>query len=157
MNGPFVSLNYACEESIVDYLIAQCDPLQTTASYYTGVGNVEELVAPAVMVTAENGTETHPFSKCYDMQVQIFVKEIAADASGSTINTDSTNPSLGRLSANIFNAIHDPSMSFKVNLNNTRNFVSAFIQKPDIRHSLREDALISEMTVRVIGSLSGSI
>ena len=142
-----VSLNYACEESLTDYLISVCDPLQTTASYYTGLGNVEELQAPAVFIECDNGTETYPFSNVYELTVQIGVKEMGYDTPSG---------SLGVLSANIFNAICDPNLKNKINLNNSHSFSSLFIQKLDAKHSVNKDALISDFTLRVIGCLSGS-
>lgn len=157
MNGNFVSLNYALEESIVDYLTATVDPLQTTASYYTGVGDVATLQAPAVIVSSETGTETYPFSNVYDLTTNISVKEMAADVTGSTLNPSATNPPLGSLTANIFNAISNPNLKASINLNNQRNFSSLFIQKLDTRHSINGDALISDLVLRVIGCLSGSI
>jgi hypothetical protein len=142
-----VSLPYALEQSITDYLISVCDPLEATASYYTGLGNVEELEAPSVFITCDNGIETYPYSSVYDLTVNIAVKEMAADT---------TSGSLGVLSFNIYNAICDPNMKKKVNLNNSYSFCSQFIQKLDAKHSARQDALISDYTIRVIGSLSGS-
>ena len=156
MSGSFKSLNYACEESVVDYLMSQCDPLQTTASYYTGQGNVAELQAPAVVINCETGTETYYLSNVYDLTVTIGVKEMAADTGDSTLNA-TANPNLGVLSANIYNAICNPSMSYAINLNNSRSFVIQYAQKLDNRHSVTKDALISDFTVRIIGSLSGSI
>jgi hypothetical protein len=148
MNGNFVSLPYACEESIVDYFIATLDPLQLTASYYTGIGNVEDLQAPAVFVQCDNGTETFHKSNVYDMTVNINVKEMAADTTGSN---------LGVLTATIYNLVCDPSMSLKLNTNNQRNFSSLFVQKLENRHTVNKDALISDTVIRVIGCLSGSI
>lgn len=147
ISGNFVALNYACEEALVDYFTDVCPPLQVTASYYTGIGNIEDLAPPAVFVTADDGTELYN-SNVYDITVKIYVKEMAADtASGS----------FGVLSANIFNAICDPSMSYKVNQLNSRSFSSLFIQKLDMRHSTSEDALVSEWGLRIIGCLrSGS-
>jgi len=151
MGAPYLSLNYACEESIVDYLITSVDPLETTASYYTGIGNVEDLQAPAVFVQCDTGTETHPYSNTYDMTVNINVKEMAAD-----INV---NPAggLGILSANIFGALANPNLKNALNLNNQRNFSSLMAQKQDYRHSVSGDALVSDITLRIIGCLSGSI
>jgi hypothetical protein len=148
VSGKFVSLNYACEESLVDYLISTCDPLQTTANYYTGIGNVTDLEAPAVIVSADNSVETYHLSNVYDLTVQIGVKEMAADV---------VSGSLGRLTANIYNAVCDPNIKAKINLNNQRNFVTSFVQKLDTKHSVNEDTLISDITLRVIGSLSGSL
>jgi len=156
MVGNFVSLNYACEESFVDYLISQCDPLQTTASYYTGTGDVAEMQAPAVFVNCEMGSETFPFSNVYDMTVNISVKEMAADISGSINNTGYAN-GLGMLAANIYNAVCNPNIKAAINTGNTRNFSTLFIQKMDNRHSVSGDALISDMMVRCIGCLSGSL
>ena len=146
VNGSFVSLNYAAEESFVDYLIASCDPKQTTAKYYSGVGNVMDLEAPAVIVSSDNGVETVHLSNVYDLTLQIAVKEMAAD----------TNK-LGSLTANIYNAVCDPNIKTKINLNNKRNFVTSFVQKLDSKHSVSEDTLVSDITLRVIGSLSGSL
>ena len=146
--GNFVSLNYAAEESLVDYLIATCDPQQTTATYYTGIGNVMDLKAPAVMVSADSGIETYHLSNVYDMPVMISIKEMAAD-------TNTAN--LGKLTANIFNAVCDPNIKAKVNLNNQRNFVTMFVQKMDSKHSVSEDTMISDILIRVVGSLSGSL
>jgi hypothetical protein len=156
MIGNFVSINYAAEESIVDYLIGSCDPLQTTASYYTGLGNIEELEAPAVVISADNGTETHPYSNVYDLTIQIAVKEMAADMSGSISGMN--NPPLGKLSANIFNAICNPNMKGCLNSSSiSHSFVSQFIQKLDAKHSVSKDVLLSDYTIRVIGAISGSL
>jgi hypothetical protein len=152
-----VSLNYACEESLTDYLISVCDPLQTTATYYTGIGDIDKTSAPSVLISCDQGTETYPYSNVFDLTVQIGVYEMAADVSGSTINPTSTNPQLGVLSSNIYNAICDPNMKSKVNLGNSHSFSSQLIQKLDAKHSVRSDALISDYTLRVIGCLSGSL
>ena len=151
MSAPTVNLNYACEESLVDYLIAAVDPTEASASYYTGIGNVEDLQAPAVFVQVDSGVETYPWSNVYDLLVNINVKEMAADVN--------TNPAggLGLLSATIFNAIANPNIKAAVNLNNQRNFSSLLIQKGDMRHLVNGDAMITDMTLRVIGCLSGSI
>jgi hypothetical protein len=146
MTDSFVSLNYAVEEAMVDYLIATVDPLQTTASYYTGIGNIEDLQAPAVFVQCDSGTETYPFSNVYDLMVNINVKEMAADTS-----------QLGVLSANIYNAICNPSLKTALNTNNQRKFSAQFAQKLDMRHSVSGDALVSEMSLRIIGNISGSL
>ena len=156
MLGDFTTLQYALEESIVDYLIANVDPLQTTASYYTGMGNVDELVAPAVVVASELGNETYPFSNVYDLTLGITIKEMAADMSGSSLNSG-TNPGLGVLGANIYNVVCNPDLKSGINLNNQRNFTSLFIQKTDIKHSRNGDAIISDIMLRVIGALSGSL
>jgi hypothetical protein len=156
MLGSFVSLNYAAEQSITDYLIGSCDPLETTASYYTGIGNIEELQAPAVFISSDTATETHPFSNVFDLTVQISVKEMAADVSGSI--SGQSNPSLGSLSANIFNALCNPNLKSCLNSASiSHSFVSQFVQKLDTKHSVNQDALISDYTLRVIGSLSGSL
>ncbi len=156
VSGSFVSINYACEESVVDYLVAQCDPLQTVASYYTGQGDVVELEAPAVVVGCETGTQVYPQSKVYDMMVKIDVKEMAADMGSSSLNS-TINPTLGRLAANIFNAISNPSASALINLNNSRSFVTQFVNSLDNRHSVNKDSLITEFVIQIVGSLSGSI
>ena len=156
MLGNFTSLQYALEESIVDYLIAQVDPTQATASYYTGMGNVDELVAPAVIVASEMGNETYPFSNVYDMTLGITIKEMAADMSGSSLNSGS-NPALGILGATIYNVICNPNLKTGINTNNQRNFSSQFVQKMDIKHSRNGDAIVSDILIRVIGSLSGSL
>lgn len=156
MTGSFVGLNYACEEALVDYFIATLDPQQITASYYTGIGNVEELKAPAVLVTCETGTETFYLSNVYDLAVNIMIKEVAADTGDSTINTTS-NPNLGVLTANIYNCICDPNFKDNLNAIHSHGFSSLYIQKQDSRHSVNSDTLISELTIRVIGCLSGSL
>ena len=153
MTGPFVSLNYACEESIVDYLISVCDPLETTASYYTGIGNVEDLQAPAVVVSCDSGYETVYLSNVYDLNVNISIKEMAADSVTGSLGTGS----LGRLTANIYNAVCNSSLKYMLNNNNQRNFSTYFVQKTNSNHSIREDALISEIGLRLVGSLSGSL
>jgi hypothetical protein len=156
VSGSFVSLNYACEESLVDYFVAQCDPLQLTASYYMGQGNVADLEAPAVVIGCEMGTQVYPKSKVYDMMVTIGVKEMSADTGGSSLNS-TTNPKLGVLAANIFNAVCNPSASALINLNNSRSFVTQFVHSLDNRHSITKDAIITEFVVQIVGSLSGSI
>ena len=151
MASPTVNLNYAAEESITDYLIATVDSTQASASFYTGIGNVEDLAAPAVFVQVDSGVEVYPYSNVYDLLVNINVKEMAADVN--------TNPAggLGILSATIFNAIANPNIKSAINLNNQRNFSSLFIQKGDMKHTTNGDAMITDMTLRVIGCLSGSI
>ncbi len=132
----------------MDYLIAQCDPQQTTSSYYTGIGNVTDLQAPAVMVSVDNGVEVYHGSNVYDMTVTIAIKEMAADM---------VSGSLGRLTSNIFNAICNPGIKDAINLNNRRSFSTLFVQRLDTKHSTDQDALISDITIRVIGCLSGSL
>ena len=145
------NVNYAAEESIVDYLISQCDPLEATASYYTGAGvSVEDLQAPAVFVNCNNGNEVYPYSNVYDLTVNVEVKEMAADING--------NPAggVGILGGIIYNALCFSGMKQAVNLNNSHSFSSQMIQKMDNKHRVNGDAIISEFTMKVIGCMSGS-
>lgn len=142
------SLNRSCEETIVDYLIGTIDPLQITASYYTGIGNVDNLQTPAVVVSALDANETYLNSNVWEMIVTVAVKEMAADtASGS----------LGVLAHEVQNCFWDPDRVDKLNATGSWNFWTYQIQNLNTRHSVSEDALINELQIRVVGTLSGSV
>lgn len=147
------TINLALEEQIIDYLIATLDPLNLTASYYAGLGNVQDLQAPAVVVSAPDGTEVYYQSNVYEMFVNIDIKEMAADTNSG---------SLGVLAHNIENCFWNqvPQQAIietALNQTGSHNFVTYQCQSQGVRHSKNEDALISEMTLRVVGTLSGSM
>jgi len=148
------ALNFACEETIVDYLIATLDPMQLTASYYTGVGNVEDLVAPAVMVSAADGDEVIYKSNIWSLYVNIAVKEMAADTNSG---------SLGILAHTIQNLFWNQTpgtnvLAQSLNATGSHNFVAWETQNLNNRHSVNGDALINELQVRVIGTFwTGSV
>ena len=141
------AVNKECEEAIVDWLIATLDPLQVTASYYTGIGNVEELEPPAVFVSADTGNEVYWNSNVWELIVNVSVKEMAADT---------TSGSLGVLAQSVQNCFWNPNRLVALNTTQSHNFVAYQMQNLDIKHSTVKDALINELSVRVVGTLSGS-
>lgn len=145
-------VNQACEETVIDYLIACLDPMELTASYYGGYGNVEDLQSPAVVVAMNEGTEVFYNSNVYELFGSIQVKEMAADISASNVQGG-----LGVLSHNIQNCLWAPNIETALNLTGSHNFVTYQLSGRTSRYSYSQDALISELDVRIVGTLSGSI
>ena len=138
------SINYACEKSVVDFLTNNTPTI--TASFYTGIGQVEDLKAPCVIVNCHQGNELYKNSNVYELNVNIQTKEMVADI------TD-----MGKLIYLIQNAFATGSRVSKINTNNSNSFVCMDMQQTDITNTVSGDALMSELSVRVIGSLSGSV
>ena len=143
-----VAINKACEETIVDYLMAAIDPLQLTASYYTGIGNVDDLQAPAVIVSANDSTEIYLNSNVWELFVNISVKEMAYD-------TDSG--SLGKLAWNVQNCFWNPDRAMHLNKTGSWGFNTFQCQNLNTKHSVNEDILINELSLRIVGTITGSI
>lgn len=140
------ALNKACEDTIVHYVSGVVDPLIASASYYTGIGNVEELSAPAVVVSARIGHEVYWNTNVYAISVTVSCKEMAADtASGS----------LGILAEEVFNCFYDPNRN--INFTNTGSgFVTFQVQPRDIETEVAEDTMVNKLTCDFIGCLSGT-
>ena len=147
------ALNKACEESLVDYLISTVDTSSfadgTVINYYTGIGNVSTLTAPAVFVCADSGHSVYHNSNVYELMVKVSVKEMAADTNSG---------SLGILAHRVFNSFWDPNRVGKINSGSMTNwnFACWHVEQLDLAHSTLEDAMINEMLVKVVGTLSGS-
>lgn len=140
------ALNKACEDTIVNYMLANLDQTEVSASFYTGINNVEELEAPAVVVSARIGHEVYWNTNIYAISVTVSCKEMAWDTSSG---------SLGNLAANVFNCFYDPARN--VNFTNTGSgFVTFQVQPKDIETEVTEDVLVNKLTCDFIGCLSGT-
>ena len=144
---PVSSINRSVEETVIDYLIAAIDPLELTASYYSGAGNIQDLQAPAVIVSANDGNEVYYSSNVWEMMVNISIKEMAADTNLSSV---------GVLAQEIGAAFVNPNREYYLNTTGSWNFVTYQCQNLSNRHSVEGDALISELSLRIVGTLSGS-
>lgn len=145
---PVTSILKACEETVMDLIQGTIDPMEISSSFYTGYGNVEDLKPPLVVVSAIQGSQVYYKSNVYEMFVNVSTKEMAADTfSGS----------LGVLAYNVQQCFWNPLV--ETNLNNTGswNFRTYQCQYMDDKYMDSGDALIYEMTLRIVGTVSGSI
>lgn len=141
--------NYQLEQSICDYLTSQSftnGSLLSGSNYtmYTGIGNVDVDIAPAVIVDASDYREVIPFSRCYEFFVKVRCKEMAADTT-----------QIGVLPENIFNTFVD-STTASQNYTNTGSYnISIWqVQTLGVIPSMTGDALDNTLEVRMVGALS---
>lgn len=151
---PSTSINRATEEAIVDYLITSCSAdlsiQNMTASFYTGLGNVEELQAPLVMVSVIGGNTLVPDqnTKVADMTVAVVTKEMAADT---------PSDKLGSLTLSVYNAMVDPNIVRNIKTTNSWYFSPFGIYEMDTpKEEVHKDAIYNTTIFRVVGALTGS-
>lgn len=150
----FTSINRAVEEAITDYLVSYCSSslgaLNMTASFYTGLGNVEDLQAPAVMTSVIDAKTLLPDlnMKIGDMMVAIVTKEMAAD-------TPSDN--LGMLALAVYNAMLNPNVVSNIKTTNSWGFSPFGVYEADLpKEERHEDAIYNTTIFRVVGAITGS-
>jgi hypothetical protein len=151
---PFTSINRAVEEAITDYLVSYCSSslgaLNMTASFYTGLGNVADLQAPAVMTSVIDAKTLLPDmnTKIGDMMVAIEVKEMTADTPSG---------SLGLLALTVYNAMVAPDVVSKIKSTNSWGFSPFGVYEADLPKEFRhEDAIYNTTIFRVVGAITGS-
>jgi len=139
--------NYSVEQSICAYLASQNTVSGSLLSgsnitYYTGIGNVDVIDAPAVIVDASDSREVVTFSRCYEFNTKITVKEMAADVS-----------SLGVTAESVFNEFVNTN-SASVNFTNPAYNISVWqVQTMGMTPSFNGDALMNTIDVKIIGAL----
>jgi len=144
---PILAPSYCLETSIASYLTScktNTASMLYTGSYtcFTGVSNQDLNTAPIIVVSADQANEIIPFSRVYEFNVTVFVKEMAADTT-----------SLGTLAENVFNEFVDTDRA-KANFTNPAYNISICqVQTLDMKHATNEDTLINEITLRMIGAL----
>jgi hypothetical protein len=146
----YTSINRAVEEAITDYLINYCDPLEMSASFYTGIGNVEDLNAPAVMVSVIDGNAAVPNNntKVQDMLVAVVTKEMAADTASEQ---------LGVLTLSVYNAMVDPNVVSNIRTTNSWSFCPwGVYENSTPKEERHEDAIYNTTIFRVVGAITGS-
>lgn len=145
-----IPITTALEQSFVAYLSSSVTNItssmyQASASFYTGYNN-QDRQAPAITVTCTDCREVYHQTQIYECMVDVTIKEMAADTSGSNLSV---------LAANVYNEIYTQcGYNNPSKWNNTAvNFSAIQIQTLDVMHSFNEDALISTGRFRVIGGL----
>lgn len=151
----FISLNYALEKSVTNFLSASATSsdissslYQVTSSFMTGIGNIDidETKIPGVKVKCSSMNETYMNTGVYEAQVDIEVIEMASDT---------TN--LGELAYAVFNIFNNPSQIQKaINFSNTGSYQFATwqIRTPQFRTDVSGDALINTGTYTFICALA---
>lgn len=139
--------NYLLESSICNYLTSasfSSGSLLSGSSYtcYTGIGNVDLINAPAVIVDASDYQEVVPFSRNYVFNTKIIVKEMAADTAV-----------IGLLAGGIFNEFTDTHTACQ-NITNipTYDIVVYQVQSGMVTPSESGDALVNTFECRMIGA-----
>ena len=143
------------ELSIVNYLSGSTlNPSSllngVTASFYCGYDNVDLDNPPIVIVDCNEANELYFNTRNYEFITRVFVKEMAADTSGSV---------LGALAQAVMNEFVN-STSACQNFTNTGSYNIAVWQCQTLtpfRSELQDDALITEGQFRIIGALVPSI
>jgi len=142
-----LSPNYALESSIASYLTGSITTSGSLLSgsiftTYTGIDNLDLATAPAVVIDASDSREIVPFTRNYEFNVKVYVKEIAADV-----------PQLGVLAQLIFNEFVNTDIS-KVNFSNLNYNINIWSVITDgMRSSSNGDTLVNEFDCRCIGAL----
>lgn len=146
-----LAANYQLEQSICAYLLSQqtvVGSLLSGSEYvcYTGIGNGDLASAPAVIVDASDSREVIPFSRCFEFNVKISVKELAEDTT-----------QVGQLAESIFNEFVDSSTASR-NFTNTGSYnISIWqCQTLGIIPNVTGDALNNTLECRMVGALSPS-
>jgi phage-related tail fiber protein len=149
----FISLNYALEKSVTNFLSASVSDAssslyQVTSSFMTGIGNVDidETKIPGVKVACSSMNETYMNTGVYEASVDITVIEMAADTAN-----------LGELAYNVFNVFNNPNQITKaINFSNTGSYQFATwqIRTPQFRTEVSGDALINTGTYIFICALA---
>ena len=112
MNPLILNPMSVCEVSIASFLSSSLNSGSLSANIYTGIDN-EDRVAPAVSVWCQSSSEVVFNSRNYEFDVNITVKDMAAD---DTISNFST------IAGNVLSYFTDSvSATAAINLYNTTN------------------------------------
>jgi hypothetical protein len=142
-----VAPNYALELSICDYLDGQLTASGSLlsgsqATMFTGIGNVDIASGSIVVVDASDMVEIAPYTRNYTFNVNVIVKEIAAE-----IN------SLGTLAYAVYNEFVDNDTARRNFTNPDFNISVINVREARMRPSVSGDALINEITVTMEAAL----
>jgi len=140
--------HYLLEQSICNYLMSASIASGSVLSgsiytCYTGMGNVDVISPPAVIVDASDNRETIPFSRVMEFNVKIHVKEMAEET---------TN--IGVLAGGIFNEFMD-SKNASNNFSNTGSyFINIWqVQVMGMYPNTSGDTLVNSFEAKMIGAL----
>ena len=137
----------ALEASICNYLTSASFASGSRLSgsnykCYTGMGNVDLAEAPAIIVDGGYTTEVIPFSRCYNFDTKVAVKEMAADT---------TN--IGALAQLIFNEFVNTTTAAKNFTNPAYNISVWQVVTENMEPDTSGDALVNMINLRIVGAL----
>ena len=138
---------YSLESSICNYLTA-CSSLTSsmlsgsTYTCYTGIGNVDVASAPAIIVDGGYVSEVVPFSRNYQFDTRIIVREMAA----GTVQ-------LGVMAQAVFNEFVDTNNACKHISNPSYNINVWQVMTDPMESSVDGDTLTNTISLRIIGAL----
>jgi hypothetical protein len=141
--------NYALELSICDYLTTQNAVSGSLLSgsnitYYTGIGIIDKMQAPAVLVDASDMVEITPYSRNYTFTVEVSVRELKAEISQSMIGVNAMA---------VFNEFTNTDTA-KVNFSNPGFNINVInVRDARMRPTITKDAFINDITVTIEGAI----
>lgn len=135
----------AVENTICNYISNSVGAyLPAAMNYYTGLHNGDK-AAPAVIVACHSAMETYYNTRVYAFDVDISVKDIAADT--SKLSFDSA-------SAEVFALFGDSKkMISQSNYLSTGSFYTYQTQTMNLGNNHDEDAWSATLTIKLIGAL----
>jgi hypothetical protein len=144
----FIEPNYALELSIANFLNSQNTVSGSLLSgsnitYYTGIGNSDLVTTSSVIIDCSDCTEVASFTRNYEFNTRIIVKEQASDI---------TSGQLGVLAGAVFNEFANSNTACA---NFTNPALGISVWQCDLGRkvpSVEGDALVNELTVRIVGA-----
>lgn len=135
----------AVENTIISYISRSVGAyLPSTMNYYTGMDNGDK-IAPAIIVACHSSMEVYFNSRVYSFDVDISIKDIAADT--TKIQFDSS-------SAEVFALFGDSKkMISQSNYLSSGSFYTYQTQTMNLGNNHDEDAWSSVLNIKLIGAL----
>lgn len=143
MNPLIISPSIKAEQTIGAFLSSSLNSGSFVANVYTGINN-EDKEAPSVVVVCKDANEVVFNSRCYAFDIEILVKEIAAD---DTVDNYSS------IAGNVLSYFAD-SVAGCANINSIANGIRFWqIQITGINNAVYQDAWVNQFSIRLIGAL----
>jgi len=142
---PRTSINKAVEQTLITFISGSLP--SGSATYYSGIGNVDLDIAPACIVDCESTDEIIYNSGIYWCNITIYIKEMMGD-----VPTSQT----GILADTIFNLFEDSGAIAKINAIRTWNFSCCQLVRGGQHEGTTGDASSNNMTMRIVGSLANT-
>ena len=154
-----VTPSYSLEQSICSYLLSCQNNTGSllsgsTFTAYTGIGNVDVIAETAIIVDCSDAREVVPFSRNYEWNTKVMVKEIAADVQSGSFNQflNSGSYSLGQLAGSVFNEFTN-NLAAPYNFSDRNYNIGVWsVQIMGMTPSVAEDALVNTIDLRIVGA-----